>query len=128
MLPEALAECHGPYRPGTANSEAGVFTWSHVSDEHCTMLHDKLGNSIVTMESAAIRTQVSSAASVARGHPTRKDWWADMLRGTETSMSLGEEASVTCTSAGQTTRLIFDLMESQQAAVIPPPHVSNAWR
>ncbi|CAM9914492.1 unnamed protein product, partial [Scytosiphon promiscuus] len=123
MLPGALAECDGPYRSRTASRDVGVFAWSHVSDERCTMLHDKHGNSVVTMEGPAVLVRDSSAASVARGYPIRKEWWADLLKGIETLSSLGENTSVVCSSAGQTTRIVFDLVKSQQAAVIPPVNV-----
>lgn len=126
MLPSALAECDGSYRFETANRGSGVFAWSHVSDERCTMLHDKRGNSVVTMESPVILAQASSAAAVARGNPVGKEWWADLVRSTETPSSLGTMASVVCTSAGQTTRIVFNLVESQQVADIPPVHAWNA--
>lgn len=126
MLPGALAECSGPYFLRTASSEAGVIAWSHVSDERCTMLHDKGGNSVVTMESPTVLARDSSAAAAARGHPVRKEWWADLVRGAETLSSFGEEASVVCTSAGKTTRIVFDLVESHHVEVTPPVHASNA--
>lgn len=107
-----------------ANNEAGVFSWSHVSDERCTMLYDKAGHSLVTMEGSDALAQISSAAAFARGHPIKEDWWADMLRGTET-LTPSDAATIMCTSAGKITRLIFHLVESKLAPANSPPHGSK---
>ncbi|CAM9206021.1 unnamed protein product [Hapterophycus canaliculatus] len=116
ILPDGLTEFDGPYRLKIGSSEAGVFAWWHVSDEHCTMLHDKGGNSVVRMESPMILDHVCSAAAVVRVYPVRKEWWANLVRGKEMP-SLGEDASVVSTSTGQITRLIFDLRSGVTAVV-----------
>lgn len=76
------------------------------------LLHDKVGNSIVAMENQAIMSQSSSAATPAQGAPRSEEWWAEMVREAGASSILGQTTSVVCTSAGQTTSLVFDLMES----------------
>ena len=116
-LPQTLATCDGPYRFHVANSEAGAFMWSHVSDERCTMLHDKAGNSVISMEKPATLDQAMIAA-VAQGAEVPEEWWAGITREAGKASSAGQGGNVVCTSAGQTTRTVLDLMEPGQRNVV----------
>lgn len=111
-LPEVLASCDGPYRIQRSNISTGISVWSHVNDERCTLLHDNIGNAIVALESRIITGQPPSVVDMAHGAPLSKELWAEMVREAGTSASVEHEGSVMCTSAGQTTRLVFDLMET----------------
>lgn len=125
VLPDALAPCDGPYRLRVANNEAGVFAWSHVSDERCTMLHDKVGNSIISMENQTTTMgQSPSAATPVQNVALSKEWWADMVREAGTSSILGQGTNVVCTSAGQTTSLVVDLIKS----VVPAQQKANSGK
>lgn len=112
MLPDALAPCNGPYRLGVANRNVGIFAWSHVSDERCTMLHDKVGNAIVAMANQASMGPSPSDVSPIQDVTLSEERWTEMVIEAGASSILGQETSVVCTSAGQTTSLVFDLTES----------------
>ncbi|CAN0483437.1 unnamed protein product [Ectocarpus sp. 12 AP-2014] len=124
-LPATLAECNGPYRLQAANIQVEVFTWSHVNDERCTMLHDTSGNCVVTMDSPATIARTSSAAAAAHGALVSKESWAHILRDADMFSSLGGDAKVMCTSAGHTTRLVLDLVEPEHTAVVPLPKTAG---
>lgn len=111
-LPIAVAACNGPYRLQAGHGQAGIFIWSHVSDERCTMVHDKEGNSVVRMGASGNMAQASLTAAV---HTTldSAEWWRRIMDEGNILPSVGGEANVMCTSAGQTTSLVFDLEESQ---------------
>lgn len=78
------------------------------------MLHDNAGNSVVKMENPATMDQVSTIAGIAQGAQLRKEWRAEILWEDGKVQSIGQGGDVVCTSAGQTTRLVFDLMEPPQ--------------
>lgn len=112
ILANDLGACNGPYRLEAANNDAGIFAWSHVSDERCAMIHDKSGNSIVQMVRAP-STAVAPDALVSQKK------WAQMVRENNSPLqSMGDTPSAVCTSAGHTTRLVFDLMTSP--TFLPP--------
>lgn len=121
-LPDDLAFCDGPYRLQDSNSEEGIFAWSHVSDERCTLLHDRAGNSFVSVGNHATPLTASSVTAMAHVAPLSKEWWDEVLLEAGTLASLGQEANVMCTSAGHTTRLVFDLVET----MIPEQKIRDA--
>lgn len=111
-LADGLAACNGPYRLQAANNDAGIFAWSHVSDERCAVIHDKAGSSIVHMVQAP-------SAAVAPDTFVSQEKWAQMVKENNTPLqSMGDTPSAVCTSAGHTTRLVFDLMTSPTS--LPP--------
>lgn len=114
-LPSKLAACNGSYRFRAADSKTQVFTWSHTNDERCAMFHDKAGRCIVTMTNSALLQYGATADDVFLS----LQGWAELVDEAYTPLSLDEEANVVCTSAGQTTRLVFDLLKSK-VSVAPP--------
>lgn len=126
-LPEALAACDGPYRIQAMNSENGVVTWVHVSDERCTMLHDHAGNSLLAIDDPFEVGKASSfgGAAVGVGDPLYKEWWTEITRNASTLPYLGVDAGVVCTAASQTTRLVFDLTKTGQTTT-PCNDANNA--
>lgn len=109
-LPGTLAACDGPYRPLAGSKEEGIFSWSHVSNERCTLLHDEAGNSLVTLENQHVTARQDFAAAD-EVLPSRQQW-LQMVEETGAPSSERDGAKVVCTSAGRTTRLVFGLVES----------------
>lgn len=107
MLPGTLATCEGPYRLRTVNNNAGTFTWLHVSDERCEMIHDKAGHSLVTFVNNPI---AMGGSGTVYGVPGGEDWLLHGM-GEGVAAPAGGGAKVVCTSAGRTTRLVFYSVE-----------------
>lgn len=126
-LPDSFVPCNGPYRvraAATQDSEAvrggRISMWSHVSDERCSLLHDKAGNAVVTLTPNRPPTKKPDRASEAEAKQfygasaQSPEWWEDMVNSTanaESSLLLdgGNVPRVVCTAAGRTTRLVVDL-------------------
>lgn len=130
-LPDGLVPCDGQYRrraAATSQDNEGtrggiISTWSHVSDERCTLLHDKAGNSVVTLTSSRPPSKLADASEnrEKQAYAESPEWWTnivDHLANAQSSLLGAEEdtSRVVCTSAGHTTRLVVDLVET---AVLP---------
>lgn len=109
-LPDSLDMCNGPYRPTIMYSEAGVSAWLHVNDERCIMLHDIIGNSVITTENPPVPRDAAGAHGVFFSH----EWLKQTVENHRMRSSPPEKAKVACTAAGKTTRIVFDLVESQE--------------
>ena len=122
MLPGTLATCEGSYRLRTANNNAGILSWSHVSDERCRMLHDNAGHSLVTLASSPISIDGSCTAY---GFPHDEGW---LLHSTKDGVvaPTGDGAKVACISAGRTTRLVFDLVTSREDTDSPRAYYDSS--
>lgn len=84
------------------------------------MIHDKAGNSIVRM------AQARSAAALAPDVLVSKEQWAQMVAETISLQSMGGMPSAVCTSAGHTTRLVFDLVASP--TFLPPASTTTRFK
>ncbi|CAN0206279.1 unnamed protein product, partial [Ectocarpus sp. 8 AP-2014] len=124
-LPKVIAACNGPYRLQAGHGRAGIFAWSHVSDERCTMVHDKGGNSVVRMGASGDMAQASLTAAVHTAFDSA-EWWGRIMDEGRILPSVGGGANVTCTSAGQTTSLVFDLEESRRVERTSPKE-AESW-
>ncbi|CAM9232400.1 unnamed protein product [Ectocarpus fasciculatus] len=124
-LPKAIAACNGPYRLQAGHGQAGVFIWSHVSDERCTMVHDKDGNAVVRMGASVDMAQASLAAAVHTAFDSA-EWWESIMDEGHMLPSVGGGANVKCTSAGQTTSLVFYLEESRPVERTSPKE-AESW-
>lgn len=82
------------------------------------MIHDKAGNSIVRMVQAPF-------AATAQDALVNKEWRAQVVEETNVLQYTGGLPSVVCTSAGHTTRLIFDLVTSPTS--VPPESGNDAY-
>ena len=82
------------------------------------MLHDKAGNSVITMEEPATLDQAMIAAVVGQGAKKCEKWWAGIVWEAGKVPSVGQGGNVVCASAGQTTRIVFDLVEPGQRDVV----------
>ncbi|CAM9671988.1 unnamed protein product [Ectocarpus sp. 6 AP-2014] len=124
-LPKAIAACNGPYRLQAGHGRAGIFIWSHVSDERCTMVHDKDGNSVVRMGASGDMAQASLTDAVHTAFDSA-EWWGRIMDEGRILPSVGGGANVMCTSAGQTTSLVFDLEESRRVERTSPKE-AESW-
>lgn len=117
-LPDDMAACNGPYRTieDIGNS---IFVWSHVVEESCMLVHDGTGRAIVTTSSSMITACLGKDVNLwDNGEKTWESVCSQRLllgveEGTSAGGISGGGASVTCTSAGSTTRLAFRLSNSR---------------
>lgn len=112
--PGDLSVCNGPYH-AAEDIGGGKFVWRHVAEEACSLVHDETKRGVVTTSSPCATANVDihrdafDRRATSRGSSCLQ-WFASEVEKMDMPILPGKTyPKATCTSAGSTTRLIFDL-------------------